>query len=1761
MTPPAFLKTDLSATLRPGQLLARQVGLGRTTVITYHNGVVYAGGYAGSPFAGFEWSDWSDPRSFQMTMPEGTPIRIASTSGSHGHSSKMGDYVLPGVKRTSTPGVNIENADFEDDFPEATWGVFAPSSHISNSPNVARPSPFLNEDGTDMRVHGACWPWIAPFRWPQYGAANGKAWIYRADQLVGGMGWDLTGSGVIGTSLLVGNLLFVISDETFQGVAAWDLSPMFRSPAEPPILLDKLDGVIGGYLPAVWRNYLVIPTDGKLQLVDFSDPANLVYVGEVTVPAGTNNGGQDYVQFQDEFAFYLGSKVNLETRQVVLRLDATGNSRPAGSLTGPLNSTQYMMPVGNLLVTGGNAADNMDGVGLWVHETAPDTRRPTVAYHVPRPNQTNYPVGAAITLMIHESLEGYTIVPGETVILRKVGESTPVDCWMSFSHDDLLTITPKQFLDADSEYVVEVLDGGVKDVVGNGIEAYSFHFSTGTVSTGNLPPVVDAVGIQPAPASPGDLVSFTVAARDPDGAAALEYRVNFGDGTPATSWAATGGSYSHAYTKAGHFEFKVQIREAANPSAITTKVNTVTVAPAPTGPPPTKSSPILVDESRSHIWVVNPDSDSISKIHQSTKLPENEFDLRHLLGVDEVDPRSIALDGRGNLWVACHAADRVAVIDAATGLLIAQIDCGFGAAPVGVAATADGSSVFVTMEGRGHEAASLNGSSPGNGKIVRYATSSYAEGSPPTPTGSLELGPMPRAMAVFGNGRRVLVTRFISSAPGGGEVWDVDASSTNSLALTRTILLPVETSTVGTDDDFTSHSNGAGVPNYISSITLSPDHRWAWYTATKPDVGRGTLSGPLLDPDNTIRTMVGRIDLTPSTPSDADRSRIDFDNADSASAVAFSPRGDWGFVTSQGRDLVGVFDHLEILEQGTLSSRNTRMRWPTGAAPQGLVLDQAGTLWVQDFMGRTVTAIDIDGFLKRGEPAAAPVAIPTTTLERLPAEVLLGKTLFYNAGDERLSDEGYIACASCHIDGMHDGRTWDFTQRGEGIRNTIDLRGRSGTGHGNVHWTANFDEIHDFEGDIRLHFGGKGLMDDADFAASADPLGVAKAGRSADLDHLAAYVESLSAASLPRSPYRNFDGTLAAPTAAGAAVFTTQNCATCHDPESAFTDSKGGDGLGGMHDVGTTRASSGFRLGGSLGRKIDTPTLWGIWNGAPYLHNGSAPALDDVFRTAGGVELPAESATFVGAADIRDLTMANSVSGARGGAAVRLNALGEGVLWSAIDGGSGGMARLELRYATRTAFNVSVQVNGGTAGTHTLVKTQDSSNDAANWHVLVIETPLTPSTTNTFRITTAASGTVWVDELHVANADHLQAADVHTRVASLPEADRQALRLYLQQLDGRDAQGSLPPPVHPPVDDVTDYLVRWRFDDASEASGSNLSLSLQNDAFFDSALKVESTASLRLDGTGDHARILNVANDHPLKRSFTTRTISAWFRTDTIQSGRNQIIFEEGGSVNGIALRLSGASLEATAVAGSTPTSLTVKGVKVGTWHHATLVFDGTARQIRLHLDALPPATITGAASLPNHSSNPAIGGNDGGSAFGADTDTFSGHLDDVRVYSRALTTEEVGQVRGARLAGEQTGTTGYLAWASAHGLSGPALDPEASGGPDGVSYMLKYAFGVAPAAAFHAGQPILPAAGSDGSGVSIDMSHQQPDLVYEVQASADLITWSIAARAVGGAPLEAVPASGMEVVPDGDRLIVRPSAGSATPPHRFLRVRVALVP
>ncbi|MCX6045609.1 MAG: discoidin domain-containing protein, partial [Chloroflexi bacterium] len=125
--------------------------------------------------------------------------------------------------------------------------------------------------------------------------------------------------------------------------------------------------------------------------------------------------------------------------------------------------------------------------------------------------------------------------------------------------------------------------------------------------------------------------------------------------------------------------------------------------------------------------------------------------------------------------------------------------------------------------------------------------------------------------------------------------------------------------------------------------------------------------------------------------------------------------------------------------------------------------------------------------------------------------------------------------------------------------------------------------------------------------------GAPKAGKSADLDALAAYVNGLT--TFAASPYRNGDGTLTADALAGKTIFQNANCAQCH-AGVPFTDSANNI----LRNIGTIKPSSGNRLGGPL-TGIDTPTLRDVWATAPYLHDGSAATLADAVRAHQGVTL------------------------------------------------------------------------------------------------------------------------------------------------------------------------------------------------------------------------------------------------------------------------------------------------------------------------------------------------------------------------------------------------------------------------------------------------------------------------------------------------------------------------------------------------------------
>ncbi len=639
----------------------------------------------------------------------------------------------------------------------------------------------------------------------------------------------------------------------------------------------------------------------------------------------------------------------------------------------------------------------------------------------------------------------------------------------------------------------------------------------------------------------------------------VTYRWSFGDGIVVGPGA--GPEVEHGYASAGHYTVIVVATDAGGNRTSTSWVQT---AHAPlSDPPPSNSSSIVFDAERGRIWSVNPDNDSVSmtdtgSLERALELPVGD------------EPRMLARAPDDAIWVTQQRSDEIVVLDPDDGSERRRLALPYASQPHSIAFGPSGKayvSLFAT------------------GELVEIDAASFELER------RLAIGPTPAGVSVASDGR-IFVTRFVSPADH-GEVWVV---APDSLEVARTIELVLDP---GPD----SESAGRGVPNFLSQIVISPDGTQAWVTAKKDDVVRGPQrDGLSMNPDNFVRAIACIIDLASETERlDA---RADIDNRSLPAALAFSPVGDLAYVLLQGSNWVGIFDAYRVDNVSGIKD--------VGKAPDGLVFTGDGKLFVNSSLTRELFVYDLAASLASRDHQAPPVLarVASVDSEPLSAEVLLGKQIFHDAADTRMSEIGYMSCATCHLAGLSDGRVWDFSDRGEGLRNTKPLLGFGGPGQGRIHWSANFDELQDFERDIRESLGGTGFMSEDDWLAHQDPLGAAvAAGTSPELDALASYVLSLDQA--PRSPFRNPDGSFSAEALRGRKVFERAGCPSCH-PAPTFTNSE----MGELFDVGTLLPTSGHRLGGEL-TGLDTPSLKGLWQSAPYLHDGRASTLAEVFEITG----------------------------------------------------------------------------------------------------------------------------------------------------------------------------------------------------------------------------------------------------------------------------------------------------------------------------------------------------------------------------------------------------------------------------------------------------------------------------------------------------------------------------------------------------------------
>ena len=365
--------------------------------------------------------------------------------------------------------------------------------------------------------------------------------------------------------------------------------------------------------------------------------------------------------------------------------------------------------------------------------------------------------------------------------------------------------------------------------------------------------------------------------------------------------------------------------------------------------------------------------------------------------------------------------------------------------------------------------------------------------------------------------------------------------------------------------------------NVSQSILLDPVNQLAFLPHT-----RSNATNPALLFDTTVFPVVSVVDL--ATGEHLRSQRIFVDIADMPVSLPLDAA-----LTSLGR-LYVVNAGSNDISVVDLTTRTALAHLEVGDNPRGIVLSpDEKTAYVSNTLSGSVSIIDT--LMDQVVDEIVVTEIP------LPPDVLNGKILFNTSDRADLAKDQWISCASCHFDAGMDGRTWSFR---DGPRNTPSLIGVRDTLP--IHWSGDLDELQDVESTIRNIQAGTGLAEGASNCDPACDQAPANAGRSKNLDDLAAYLRVLT---LGPNPNLGPDGGLKQAAQRGQAHFFSQttNCAACHVPP-LYTDLQ-------KHDVGT--ATSPLEVKGS---EFDTPSLGGIYQTSPYLHDGTAETLLDVLTTS-----------------------------------------------------------------------------------------------------------------------------------------------------------------------------------------------------------------------------------------------------------------------------------------------------------------------------------------------------------------------------------------------------------------------------------------------------------------------------------------------------------------------------------------------------------------
>ncbi|MCK5281539.1 MAG: beta-propeller fold lactonase family protein, partial [Cyclobacteriaceae bacterium] len=310
--------------------------------------------------------------------------------------------------------------------------------------------------------------------------------------------------------------------------------------------------------------------------------------------------------------------------------------------------------------------------------------------------------------------------------------------------------------------------------------------------------------------------------------------------------------------------------------------------------------------------------------------------------------------------------------------------------------------------------------------------------------------------------------------------------------------------------------------------------------------------------------------------------------------VVVHPNGKFAYVSHAGADVVSVIDLDEIralLSEATeddlrnfanhlgLSSRYVIKRIKTGSNPRGLAIAPDGKfVYVMEQMTDHISMIDTEKMeVVNTIDLGGPKTITATRK---------GGQLFRNAG--HTFHEQY-SCYTCHPDGHEDGLTYDLTGSGRDLANVQTLRDLNGTAP--YKWIGTNQSVYKQCG-MRFSM----------FVTRTESFSPE------NLDALVAYI--LRELTHPPNLHSLPGGQLTEAQKRGKVIYertmtndereipVKDRCITCHiGPNYSNLE---------MADVGTLKDNDNPTL-------FDAPNLNNVYESAPYLHDGSAATLEEIW--------------------------------------------------------------------------------------------------------------------------------------------------------------------------------------------------------------------------------------------------------------------------------------------------------------------------------------------------------------------------------------------------------------------------------------------------------------------------------------------------------------------------------------------------------------------